>query len=967
MPIFDDPSAISSYDLDDANSGAGDIIWGSTPAMSAWQYGKYIKIDVPNWNNSTGTDPWGGMDPPLRSYLRLGSIEAPPFAQPPAFSVSKTTGIGSWKSFKYLDGNKVAFPTPGKGPTPATPTWQNTGHYTNAWQGNLDSYDSQTAAQSSIVGLVWGAGGYNLPGNQILNPDSSDQWGTGSMSFGQAIAPTWEGNLFYASQEAAAGQNPSTFSPWGSGTGTFSSTKTSSTESLEAGDGTFSFTGTGDGVPGFAANNAVYYGTTAAQDQISGGLPFNYYQFSATSFANANYTGATTIKSTGPAFYQQLVANAPDSTGEDLASLVKGFADDSRIRTIPKQPQAFTPSLGWQGNIQTMTWSPWGDVLGAQNTASRSGAVVGPAIGYPQMSSLYVQAAPNWFVPSTAKDKLFGTRQAVGPTDPLDLTAWTALPGYYQDFASPGYVTDADYRAVESYYLHTKGGWRDHSDGNRITTTRGDKVEVIRGNYKLIVLGRQDQAKSSTAGMDISGGQTDTSSGGLAASATTDPSTLTAIFELKQGPDRQYRSWGTTKKGSGTVKLGGDGATVSVPAQGVTYGETWGWKTFSLTGVETQPILSGGGGPPVGIAGWAPWGQGIGGYPPQNGAAGSDVNTLLPDNVLKGSLTPGQLGIAFGKPPTKLPAAGDTNPKDLSVVPNKQALWEGGTLGAGTAPSAADADGQNSPAYQIRTGGINPTTVGLLWPAYQNLTETHVVEQASITAIDTQVTVSMGQIPTMATVAGTILDPIAALLGYTLTQAPPIGSPSLPTDTGDDITDPKGTAIGKGGALMSNTSAVAPPGKTSMIGPPTNLGDNSWGSNGQGNPIQVGTQQAASPFFNYAGIPLQKLAGGFPATKVGTAMNYAPVSAFPTAAAFVGQENILSDFRPYGPGYLFWPNPQKPGVTGSGGYAGAFEVMITQPSKADYETPPNTSAPKPKPPETPPPPHQPPKPPREQK
>lgn len=43
-------------------------------------------------------------------------------------------------------------------------------------------------------------------------------------------------------------------------------------------------------------------------------------------------------------------------------------------------------------------------------------------------------------------------------------------------------------------HLLTKGGWRDHSDGNRITTTYGDKVEVIRGNYKLIVLGRQNEA-----------------------------------------------------------------------------------------------------------------------------------------------------------------------------------------------------------------------------------------------------------------------------------------------------------------------------------------------------------------------------------------------------------------------------------------------------------------------------------------
>lgn len=50
-------------------------------------------------------------------------------------------------------------------------------------------------------------------------------------------------------------------------------------------------------------------------------------------------------------------------------------------------------------------------------------------------------------------------------------------------------------------------GWRDHTDGNRLTTTRGDKVEVIGGNYKLVVLGRQDRPIDG-AGFDISGGDT---------------------------------------------------------------------------------------------------------------------------------------------------------------------------------------------------------------------------------------------------------------------------------------------------------------------------------------------------------------------------------------------------------------------------------------------------------------------------
>src|SRR6185437_14379995 len=68
----------------------------------------------------------------------------------------------------------------------------------------------------------------------------------------------------------------------------------------------------------------------------------------------------------------------------------------------------------------------------------------------------------------------------------------------------PNFVPVAE-RKAETARLHTKGGWRDHSDGNRITTTRGDKVEVVRGNYQLVVLGRQDDASGET-GWDVSGG-----------------------------------------------------------------------------------------------------------------------------------------------------------------------------------------------------------------------------------------------------------------------------------------------------------------------------------------------------------------------------------------------------------------------------------------------------------------------------
>lgn len=63
--------------------------------------------------------------------------------------------------------------------------------------------------------------------------------------------------------------------------------------------------------------------------------------------------------------------------------------------------------------------------------------------------------------------------------------------GHEPPDGSRGHGLIEDDRRKESEKLHTRGGWRDHSDGNRITTTRGDKIEVIQGNYKLIVMGRQ--------------------------------------------------------------------------------------------------------------------------------------------------------------------------------------------------------------------------------------------------------------------------------------------------------------------------------------------------------------------------------------------------------------------------------------------------------------------------------------------
>jgi hypothetical protein len=157
--------------------------------------------------------------------------------------------------------------------------------------------------------------------------------------------------------------------------------------------------------------------------------------------------------------------NGIDITGEDLASVVRGFADDSRARKDPMEPSS--------GNPAPLETTPLGD---------RETGFIERLVTLPD-----------------------------GRRVPID-----------QPLPFGPELDDPSGRGLESSILHTKGGWRDHSDGNRITTTRGDKVEVIRGNYKMVVLGRRDPLfpattpgvvgtadPTSSAGWDVSGGLVD--------------------------------------------------------------------------------------------------------------------------------------------------------------------------------------------------------------------------------------------------------------------------------------------------------------------------------------------------------------------------------------------------------------------------------------------------------------------------
>jgi len=114
----------------------------------------------------------------------------------------------------------------------------------------------------------------------------------------------------------------------------------------------------------------------------------------------------------------------------------------------------------------------------------------------------------------------------------------------------PGHKLTLEQRHRESSRLYSRGGWRDHSDGNRVTTTYGDKVEVIRGNYKLVVMGRQDNVDE-CIGWEGSGSHVQDYAPGTMPGASfwlewiNDPRYYAPLF----GPDGQVSDTDTSQKG----------------------------------------------------------------------------------------------------------------------------------------------------------------------------------------------------------------------------------------------------------------------------------------------------------------------------------------------------------------------------------------------------------------------------------
>jgi hypothetical protein len=181
--------------------------------------------------------------------------------------------------------------------------------------------------------------------------------------------------------------------------------------------------------------------------------------------------------------------------------------------------------------------------------------------------------APEGFEDSVLLAKLAGDASAIATAEPSgrEDAAPAALPD------SSGYTGDSNYllgfnddtryrdpagttflrgqiaagtttaRKAETQTVLTKGGWWDHSGGNRVTTTAGDKIEVIQGNYKMVVLGRQDpesvDAANRTAITDNSGGHFQLQA----------PTPTPCIKSVEYRKDGATGIWALYQEGSGNV------------------------------------------------------------------------------------------------------------------------------------------------------------------------------------------------------------------------------------------------------------------------------------------------------------------------------------------------------------------------------------------------------------------------------
>ncbi len=142
----------------------------------------------------------------------------------------------------------------------------------------------------------------------------------------------------------------------------------------------------------------------------------------------------------------------------------------------------------------------WSPTTGGQPSWSASG-LQSAAVAPPARSGEDLLAFFGGFIDDTRLRETGGSFHAHGT--PPNETAARAADAFSAPSATAA-TSGAGRNLKVTELIPEYVGWRDHTDGHRITTTRGDKIEIIGGNYKVVTLGRG----TGVASFEMSGGIT---------------------------------------------------------------------------------------------------------------------------------------------------------------------------------------------------------------------------------------------------------------------------------------------------------------------------------------------------------------------------------------------------------------------------------------------------------------------------
>lgn len=176
-----------------------------------------------------------------------------------------------------------------------------------------------------------------------------------------------------------------------------------------------------------------------------------------------------------------------DTNDKHLLLLVPNYEDDSAGRYQSTKNTYLNLGHGsGDPNHAEPTWYPSSWTAGGLDPA----AVTAPSTTGDDLLSFFGGFADDARARGTGTTA-GGTFEQPGATPPSETVARNGA-------AANTTARNAAVTAAIPDYL----GWRDHTDGHRITTTRGDKIEIIGGNYKLVSLGRG----TGVATFEMSGG-----------------------------------------------------------------------------------------------------------------------------------------------------------------------------------------------------------------------------------------------------------------------------------------------------------------------------------------------------------------------------------------------------------------------------------------------------------------------------